>query len=259
MTERTTLIIDGRNVELMLPPGDLHASPVLLAHDGQNCFDGAQSLAGTGWFMQEAVPRIAAELGVPIPIVIAPWNAGAMRGSEYAPEDVLRDNAGMLDGFSARYVTEELTGNRYVTWCVERVLGYLRNEHGVELARHRTAIIGSSMGGLASLYALAKRPDVYGAALCLSTHWTPGGQGFPTALVRMLPSPGEHRLWFDHGDQGLDAEYAPYQREADRVLAELGWGEFMQSRAYAKSDHHETAWAERLPEILRFWLTHVFA
>ena len=259
MSEHITLTIDGRNVELLLPAGDLRTSPVLLAHDGQNCFDGAQSLAGTGWFMQEAVPRTATELGVPTPIVIAPWNAGAMRGSEYAPEDVLRDNAGMLDGFSARYATEDLTGNRYVAWCVERVLGYLRSEHGVEITRERTAIIGSSMGGLASLYALVKRPEVYGAALCLSTHWTPGGHGFPTALVNMLPKPGDHVLWFDHGDLGLDAEYAPFQAEADAVLIQRGWTDFMSSRFYPDSDHHESAWASRLPEVLRFWLTHVFA
>lgn len=259
MSNLISLTIDGRKVELLLPDGDVTSNPVLLAHDGQNCFDGRLAISGTGWFMQDAVPRIAAELGVPTPIVIAPWNRGEERGSEYAPEDVLREQPLMLSGFRARYADGELSGNRYVTWCVDRLLGTLRDEYGVQLARERTAVIGSSMGGLASLYALAQRPDIYGTALCVSTHWTPGGPGFPAALVRRLPKPGSHALWFDHGDRGLDADYAPYQAEADRVLHELGWSGFVESRTYVASDHHESAWAARLPEILRFWLTRVFA
>ena len=259
MSNLVTLAIDGRNVELLLPDGDITNNPVLLAHDGQNCFDGRGAIGGTGWFMQDAVPRIAAELGIPTPIVIAPWNLGEERGAEYAPEDVLRAHPAMLNGFRARYAAGELQGNRYVTWCADRLLGMLRDEYGVQLARERTAVIGSSMGGLASLYALAQRPDAYGTALCVSTHWTPGGPGFPTALVQTLPAPGAHALWFDHGDRGLDAEYAPYQAEADHLLRELGWSGLMESRQYVGSDHHEAAWAARLPEILRFWLTRVFA
>jgi len=259
MATHTSMELDGRTVELLIPVGDITRNPVLLAHDGQNCFDGRSSISGNGWLMQDHVPATAAELGVPTPIIIAPWNAGEQRGAEYAPEDVLRNNPGMYAGFRDRYVADELGGNRYVEWCVTRVLGMLRDEYGVELAQQRTAIIGSSMGGLASLYALAKRPDIYGAALCLSTHWTPGGSGFPTEFVRMLPAPAHHLLWFDYGDLGLDAEYAPFQAEADRELAARGWGPYVETHGYANSDHHESAWAERLPEVLRFWLTRIFA
>lgn len=251
-----TVEIDGRPVELLLPAGDLRDRPVLLAHDGQNCFTGERALAGTGWYLQDAIPRVSKALGIPEPIVIAPWNDGINRGPEYAPEDVLAADRlvaqGFFDWFRGR---PELLGNAYAAWCAERVLPWLSTQHGVSLRRESVAVMGSSMGGLASLYALAKRPDLYGTALCLSTHWTPGGARFPGACIDLLPTPGEHYLWLDHGDAGLDASYAPFQQLADARLAERGWTPYVESRVYPGADHHERDWALRVDEVLTYWLT----
>ena len=251
-----TVEIDGRAVELLLPEGDLRDRLVLLAHDGQNCFSGERSLAGTGWYLQDAIPRVSKALGIPEPIVIAPWNAGVNRGPEYAPEDVLAADPvaaqGFADWFGGR---TQLLGNAYVHWCAERVLPWLSAHHAVALRRESVAVMGSSMGGLASMYALAKRPDVYGAALCLSTHWTPGGVRFPEECVDLLPQPGEHYLWLDHGDAGLDATYQPFQEVADARLVERGWAPYVESHVYPGADHHERDWAHRVDQVLTFWLT----
>ncbi len=43
--------------------------------------------------------------------------------------------------------------------------------------KENTFIMGSSMGGMISAYAIAECPDVFGGAACLSTHWNRGGDG----------------------------------------------------------------------------------
>lgn len=254
-----TVEIDGRSVELLLPEGDLRNRHVLLAHDGQNCFAGEQSISGTGWFLQDAIPRVSAALGIAVPIVIAPWNAGIDRGVEYAPQRVMEADAVASSGFAVWFNGRDQWGaDAYVEWCADRLLPWLVETHGVELQRERTAVMGSSMGGLASLYALGRRPEVYGTALCVSTHWTPGGTAFPGACIDLLPQPGSHWLWFDHGDTGLDANYGPNQQLADARVAERGWSEYTSSRIYPGTDHHERDWAARVDEVLTYWLTRDF-
>lgn len=75
-------------------------------------------------------------------------------------------------------------------------------------------------------------------------------------FARHAPDATTHRLWFDHGTTTLDAAYAPYQQRVDRALRRAGWreGAGWQSRVYAGTPHHESAWRERAPDILEFLL-----
>ena len=124
------------------------------------------------------------------------------------------------------------------------------------------------MGGLVSCYAFLRRPDTYGRAACLSSHWPAVDprtveSADQAALIALWeqwfaaglgPARGR-RLWLDHGTATLDAFYEPYQRAVDRRIASLGWrrGIDWQSRVYPGAPHDETAWSARLPEVLG-WL-----
>ncbi len=136
--------------------------------------------------------------------------------------------------------------------------------------------MGSSMGALISLYALAEYPDVFGGAGCMSPHWPlllPTSAGMPMAgghplferevskaftayLRRRLVPPHNRRIWFDHGTKSLDAYYSPYQRRINRELASLGWrrGIDFQSKVYAGAAHNEESWGARLADPLTFLL-----
>ena len=98
-----------------------------------------------------------------------------------------------------------------------------------------TAIMGSSMGGLVSLYAIDEYPKVFGGAGMVSTHWPlflPAQEGqsitdeeyeavssaFERYLTPALPSPKSHKLYFDHGSETLDAVYARYQKRIDAIV-----------------------------------------
>ncbi|MBX9813800.1 MAG: esterase family protein, partial [Sphingomonas sp.] len=126
---------------------------------------------------------------------------------------------------------------------------------------------GSSMGGLISLAAIARYPQVFGAAACVSTHWplvAPDHIEMPTPelgavwdrfLAERLGAPAGRRIWFDHGDQTLDQYYGPWQSRVDARLIAIGWrpGEDFETKAYPGTGHEENAWAARLPEIFA-WL-----
>ena len=71
-----------------------------------------------------------------------------------------------------------------------------------------------------------------------------------------LPPAGSHRVYFDHGDQGLDALYAPFQTRMDAIAGEKGYREGVdyQSRFFPGANHDESFWRARLGLPLAFLL-----
>ncbi len=120
--------------------------------------------------------------------------------------------------------------------------------------REHTFIMGSSMGGLISLYALCEYPDVFGGAGCLSTHWPAVKSAILPYLHDHLPTPGRHKLYFDYGTAGLDAAYEPYQRTVDALMQEHGYtpGYDWLTRQFPGADHNEAAWQARVHIPLTF-------
>lgn len=261
-----TLDVDGRAVEVWSPAEDTSVvRPLLLAHDGQNLFLPGRSYGGVPWGLAQALQSLSSE--VTLPYVVAPWNREDFgRASDYAPQAVIesspRVREGLRDYFAwtsalASGAAPQWSGDAYVAWCADRLIHHVVSELGWSIDRRNIAVMGSSMGGLASAYALALRPDVYSTALCLSTHWTPGGHEGTRLLVQMLPpASAGARVWFDHGTENLDATYGEFQVTADAVMRERGYapGRQWQTRVYDGADHNEASWSTRLPEVLRWWL-----
>lgn len=154
----------------------------------------------------------------------------------------------------------------YLRFIVERLKPEIDRRYPTLRDPENTVVMGSSMGGLISLYALGRYPEVFGAAGCLSTHW-PGGfdpddSTLSNALYGLfadiLPQAGRHRLYFDYGDATLDALYPPLQRRIDALLREKGYGETdWTTRFFPGAEHSEQAWAARLDQPLRFLLPPV--
>jgi predicted alpha/beta superfamily hydrolase len=116
-------------------------------------------------------------------------------------------------------------------------------------------MIGSSMGGLATLYALSKFSDSFHTALSLSPHWVLAGDPLVDYLVNNLPNRPDYRVWMSRGTKGLDASYLPYQNRADELMRELSWGSRYRSKVYHRTTHNERSWASYVDEPLKFWLT----
>jgi predicted alpha/beta superfamily hydrolase len=236
-----------RRVWLYLPPDygtSMKRYPVLYMHDGQNVFDAATSFAGE-WGVDESLDSLRAK-GDWGAIVVAVDNGGTHRLDEYDP----------WVSTKAQYGGGE--GDAYVEFLVHTLKPYIDQHYRTRPDRLNTAIIGSSMGGLISLYAALKYPDVFGRAGIFSCAcWIARDHVF--AYVRhakpLRPLP---RLYFVSGAlETKDAEPARDQREMIDSLVTAGFpvGAALQSFIPADGKHAEWFWRREFPDAYR-WLFH---
>jgi len=259
-----------RHVDIWLP-SDYSASRrynVLYLHDGQNLFDGRLNWTGKSWQADAAVDRLAKAGRIAGTIIVGIWNNGADRYAEYFPEKVL---ALAPDAVRREYVVEASNGrskaDAYLRFIVEELKPAIDRRFATRSGPEGTFIVGSSMGGLISIYALCEYPQVFGGAAGLSTHWV----GKPTAwglervrnaalplatmtyLSQRLPPPATHRVYTDRGDDGLDSLYEPAHRMVAEVLRERGYtATSAMTPVIDGTGHNEADWAARLDRVLGF-------
>lgn len=269
-----------RKVVVWLPPGydpkgERHA--VLYMHDGQNLFDPATAMGGQAWDVHKRMAALL-ETGAVRPAIIVGIASGRERAREYGPaaavEALAPELRAALLGEPAVPGGKPPLSEQYLRFIVDELKPAIDARFRTSPERADTFIMGSSMGGLISLYALARYPEVFAGAACLSTHWPlttnfnmlfdrddPRPVRYAAAyfdwLARKLPRAGRHELYFDHGDAALDALYAPYQQQVDAIVRAKGYraGVDWISQAFPGAEHNEAAWRERVEVPLRFLLS----
>ena len=125
-----------------------------------------------------------------------------------------------------------------------------------------TFIMGSSMGGMISIYAMNEYPQVFGGAAGMSTHWVGGftpiaGRTLPAFIYLRdhLAAPEGHRLYMDRGTIEIDAWYGVAQAFIDDLVRERGYTSAnLVSRVFEGKGHNERDWAARLEIPLLFLL-----
>lgn len=252
--------VPSRQVDVWLPPAyEVHSDqryPVLYMHDGQNLFDPATSTHQIDWGIDEAMEQLNADGRVPPTIVVGVWNT-AKRWHEYMPQRPFATPASLevLRSMGPDWA-EGPQSDAYLRFLTQELKPFIDATYRTRPEREATTIMGSSMGGLISLYALCEYPDVFAAAGCVSTHW-PAGEGIVLDyLAQALPTPGRHKLYFDYGTEELDALYEPYQQRADVILAAAGYTPEQDwiTRKFPGANHSERAWRERVHIPLTFLL-----
>lgn len=253
--------VDARQVDVWLPASYAADAAkrysVLYMHDGQNLFDSTTSYIGVDWGIDETMTSLIAADSVQETIVVGVWNT-ANRTGEYMPQkafDLLPDTA------QARLRRERNTtvivSDAYLQFLVKELKPFIDSTYRTKPDREHTFVMGSSMGGLISLYAVCEYPDVYGGAGCVSTHF-PAGDGVMIEYLKShLPPPGSHRIYFDFGTETLDKQYEPYQRKADAAMQAAGFteGKNWTTKKFEGDDHSERAWKRRVSVPLQFLLS----
>lgn len=246
-----------RIVDFWVPEGG--SDRVLIAHDGQNIFDRRTATFVYTWRLGQSAIRVAREFNEKPPLVIGIFHSSSKsdphgRGKDLTPEDPFKNGVKPL--VEGTFSSEELRGNEYLSEIFNSIVPTIAEKTNSNLAPEGTAMIGSSMGGLATLYALTRHPEKFATALALSTHWPIGGYPLVDWLTTNIPNDGSRKVWMSRGTKGLDASYPPFQDYADKRMSELGWRDSnFKSKVFHRTTHNERSWASYVDEPLRFWLS----
>jgi predicted alpha/beta superfamily hydrolase len=208
--------------------------PVIYMHDGQNLFDPAMSFSGS-WNVDVAMAELS--LGGLDAIVVGIPNMGHERIAEYSPFEQTEVGNGR--------------GDLYLDFLINTVKPLIDARYLTLPDREHTGIVGSSLGGLISLYAFFRHPRVFGFAGVLSPSlWLSEGAIF--SFIAHAPfSPG--KLYLDVGTRE-GARHVANAQEMRDLLEAKGYrlGDDLLWVEEEMGHHHEAAWARRFQGALPF-------
>jgi predicted alpha/beta superfamily hydrolase len=270
--------IDAREVHVWLPDGYKESREpfsVLYMHDGAMLFDASRTWNGQSWDVDDTAGRMLHEGKLKNFIVVGIFNGDSVKPGlrhselfpqkpfEALPETTQKQLYTLQRGENHPLFPEKVKSDNYLKFIVKELKPWVDRKYRVKRDRDHTFIMGSSMGGLISMYAISEYPEVFGGAACLSTHWPgifPEGENpvpaqFFEYMKNSLPDPKTHRIYFDFGTETLDAHYPPLQAEVDKIMRQKGFSkENWISLRFDGEDHSENAWKKRLDIPLAFLL-----
>jgi oligosaccharide 4-alpha-D-glucosyltransferase len=260
--------VGSRHVDVWLPRDYTESGKdyrVLYFHDGQNLFNPEWVYyTQTDWDIDTTLQQLIDEGAADDTIVVGIWSTGD-RVSDYMPHEFYELASDEYRAKSGKYLSREPASRDYLRFIVDELKPFIDANYRTKPGRDDTFLMGSSAGGMISLYGLIVYPEVFGGAACVSTHW-PSSMMLdnPAAnepildwLRGALPRPGAHRIYFDFGTEELDGDYEPHQRAVDDVMRELGYveGRLWTTRKFEGAGHNEGAWQERAHIPLTFLLS----
>lgn len=270
----SSAFVQKRNIDVWLPEDYTKKKKygVIYMHDGQMLFDSTNTWNNQEWKVDETLTDLMKEKRIQEVIIVGIWNNQNLRHAEYFPEKVFQDikSKAAGGGEKAKVYSDVMTlfqgeiySDEYLKFIVEELKPFIDKKYSTKKDAKNTFMVGSSMGGLVSLYALCKYPETFGGVACLSTHW-PGVLVSAEDIVaneiadyfdRSIPSPSAHKIYMDMGTMTLDSVYEPYQVRINKVMEEHGYDHSLWiSKVFEGAEHSERSWGARLDEPMVFLL-----
>jgi len=237
------ILPDDRAVSVYLPPQYLEQKerrfPVFYLQDGQNLFDGRTSyIAGKTWNANSTADRLAEAGEIEPVILVGVADTGLRRMAEYTPTRDFKMGGG--------------EGRSYGRLLIEELKPLIDSTYRTLPEARNTAVGGSSLGGLISLYLGFAHPEVFGKIAVMSPSLWWDHRSILNTITQQATK-AELRIWLDMGT----AEGTRHLRDADmleRLLVKRGWKAGI-DLAYVKAQgavHDERAWSDRFGDVLRF-------
>ena len=221
-----------RTLRIYLPPGYEEGKkryPVLYMHDAQNLFDGATSYAGE-WGVDEHLNALAASDGLELIVV-------EHRNTELSPWE------------NSRLGQPE--GETYTRFIVEVVKPYIDQKYRTRRGRKHTAIMGSSLGGLISHYAIYAYPRVFSKAGIFSPSYWVSEKVF--SFTEENPVPKDARLYLVVGKKEGPGMYENMEK-MHAFIKEMGHPEtHIYGETNPEGEHNEAFWRGEFADAVK-WL-----
>jgi predicted alpha/beta superfamily hydrolase len=207
--------------------------PVLYMHDGQNLFDARTAAYGVEWGIDETINHAVA-MGLMDEVIVVGIDNTLERIAEYTPCCDPKNGGGKLDAYQA-FITDTLKP------YIDKTLRTLPD-------KDNTAIMGSSLGGIASVSIAQHRPDLFSKAGGVSSSfwWNEG-----TYIKKPAPKVAV-KFYLDAGTKNDGLEESQAVRD---VMLKQGYQAGTDLLFYTDSggSHNEKSWAARVEKPLTWF------
>ena len=215
--------------------------PVLYMFDGHNMFSPEDATYGVCWGLKEFLDSYGKKM---IVVGMECSHTGHNRLSEYSPYNFHTRSVGKIAG----------KGDDTMQWIVNIVKPYIDCTYRTWSHREATAIGGSSMGGLMSVYAVFRYNHIFSKAACVSP-----ALGFEIRSIRKMARESslaqDTRIFFSWGSQEYklaDIKLGGYIRDLDQIAQQKGVSTYIYRQDGGK--HCEADWALQVEE----WMDYLW-
>lgn len=227
----------SRNVRVYVPrnygQNPAKRYPVLYLHDGQNVF---QPGGIFGCWNVEAAANEMISLGLMRETILVAVDNTSERNREYIPPTDSPDGAG--------------TADRYLAFVANNVMPFVDTQYRTLTNRTDVGVLGSSFGGVASLY-FGLATNRFGRIGPMSTSFW----AIPNFLAQRIhgQSTAGLRIYMDFGTAESDSNFRAMWTVYDKLLAD-GYvpNDTVRIEVGCGDAHNEEAWARRVYEPLVF-------
>lgn len=226
-----------RTIRMYFPPNYSSGNrfPVIYMHDGQNIFDETTSISGE-WQVDELLDSLYQYHRFSC-IVVGIYNGEKQMLNEYSP---WRNDSLKVGG----------DGDKYAAFIVKTLKPFVDSHYRTLPDRENTAIIGSSMGGLISLYMALEYSDIFGKAGVFSPSlW------FSPKFFEKIQAYKQKRFQRFYLLSGLkESEKALYNTlKADSLLRSIGFDEnYMKCNISKNKQRNELLWRQEFGDAVRY-------
>lgn len=192
---------EERTIHLYLPEEYFHTEeryPVLYMFDGQNLFYDQDATFGKSWGLRDYLDNWHKKL---IVVGMECSHTGNDRIKEYCPYKIWSRFTGRVEG----------TAQQTMDWVVNEVKSFIDGHYRTWAHREATAIGGSSMGGMISLYAVLQYNRWFSKAACVSPAIGFAMKNFRSEIEKSVIHP-DTRIFFSWGTHEWKRSDAPMTR-----------------------------------------------
>ncbi len=172
--------------------------PVIYMHDAQNLFDAKTSFVGE-WNVDEKLDSLNAQV-----IIVGIEHGNEKRISELTPYKNTKYGGGDADN--------------YLDFIMKTLKPIIDKKYRAKTNAKNTGIMGSSLGGLVSYYAILKHPEVFRKAVIFSPSFWFNRQEI-IALTNTIPTL-KTKIYFLCGDNEGDADMITDLNQIDDLISE---------------------------------------
>ena len=231
-----------RNVLVYLPPSYTkepdRSYPVLYMHDGNNLFDRQTAFMGVEWEVDERAEELI-DRNLMHEIIIVGINNTVARMEEYTPIRSKHHGGGK--------------GQDYLNFITRELAPIINKKFRTLTGPENTGIMGSSLGGLISLYAGFDFSDFFGLVGAISPSLWWADNYMEKEFMGKFRERKNLKIWMDMGTrEGVNSlgqsQPVTDTRRMNKLLQRMGYvqGDDLYYFEHRGATHDEASWAQRI-------------